>query len=582
MRHFKSDRPIDRTARRNRGALLLCLASLLVAARQASAAGDPPRPIPQRESPDQAPSAPIDPGPIPGFNPRGPFNPGVQVNINAAGQNIINDAANEPSLCIDPTRRNRIAIGWRQFDTIGSNFRQAGRAFSRDSGRTWKFTGPLTPGVFRSDPVLRSNAAGRFYYYSLSSLTTCEMFVSDNGGRTWGAPIAAFGGDKAWFAVDTTGGIGDGNIYVGWSEFAGCCDADVFTRSIDDSATYSSPIGYPNGGVFGTLDVAPDGKVYSIGTLADTFGSSNFVMNRSTNARNPANPTVTFDISTIINMGGGMGFGSPSVNPGGLLGQAQVVVDHSGGSRNGWVYGLCSVTIDPNTPGADPMDVHLVRSTNEGQTWSAPIKIGDDPAGVAAWQWFGTIGIAPNGRLDVVWNDTRVDPVNPNVPTQSALFYSFSADGGVTWSAVQQLGPAWNHLVGFPQQNKIGDYYDIVSDNVGASLAYAATYNGEQDVWFLRIGDYDCNGNDIGDLTDIQNATSQDINHNGDPDECECLGNTNSDETVDLSDLSTLLSAFGSCTGGGSFNPAADFDSDGCITLTDLSVLLARFGSICP
>ena len=34
----------------------------------------------------------------------------VQVNVNAAGKNIVGDAANEPSLCMDPTNPNRMAI----------------------------------------------------------------------------------------------------------------------------------------------------------------------------------------------------------------------------------------------------------------------------------------------------------------------------------------------------------------------------------------------------------------------------------------------------------------------------------------
>ena len=48
-----------------------------------------------------------------------------QVNVNANGQNITGDAANEPSICVDPTNRNKMTIGWRQFNSVASNFRQA-------------------------------------------------------------------------------------------------------------------------------------------------------------------------------------------------------------------------------------------------------------------------------------------------------------------------------------------------------------------------------------------------------------------------------------------------------------------------
>ncbi len=53
------------------------------------------------------------------------------------------------------------------------------------------------------------------------------------------------------------------------------------------------------------------------------------------------------------------------------------------------------------------------------------------------------------------------------------------------------------------------------------SLAWAATFNGEQDVYYTRIGDYDCNVNSVPDTLDIQLGTSPDTNQNGIPDECE-------------------------------------------------------------
>src|SRR5690349_13490848 len=48
-----------------------------------------------------------------------------QVNVDADGNNITGDAANEPSITVNPTNHNQMAIGWRQFDSVVSNFRQA-------------------------------------------------------------------------------------------------------------------------------------------------------------------------------------------------------------------------------------------------------------------------------------------------------------------------------------------------------------------------------------------------------------------------------------------------------------------------
>ena len=41
-----------------------------------------------------------------------------QVNVDANGQNILGDAANEPSIAVDPTNGNKMTIGWRQFNSV--------------------------------------------------------------------------------------------------------------------------------------------------------------------------------------------------------------------------------------------------------------------------------------------------------------------------------------------------------------------------------------------------------------------------------------------------------------------------------
>src|SRR5262245_58452928 len=89
----------------------------------------------------------------------GPFT-SFQVNVDASGNNILGDAANEPSISVDPTDGNKIAVGWRQFDTVQSDFRQAGYGFTTDGGTTWTFPGVLQDNVFRSDPVTNSDETG--------------------------------------------------------------------------------------------------------------------------------------------------------------------------------------------------------------------------------------------------------------------------------------------------------------------------------------------------------------------------------------------------------------------------------------
>src|SRR5213595_1365032 len=55
-----------------------------------------------------------------------------QVNVDANGNNIVGDAANEPSISVDPTNHSHMTIGWRQFNTYTSNFRQGGWGYTTD------------------------------------------------------------------------------------------------------------------------------------------------------------------------------------------------------------------------------------------------------------------------------------------------------------------------------------------------------------------------------------------------------------------------------------------------------------------
>jgi len=400
----------------------------------------------------------------------------VQVNVDENGQNIVGDAANEPSIAVDPNDNNRMAIGWRQFNTINNNFRQAGYGFTTNGGQTWTFPGVIEPGVFRSDPVLDVDADGNFYYNSLTNNPEymCHVFKSNDGGFSWDDGTFAQGGDKQWMTIDKTGGPGTGNIYAFWTSFYSVCSPGYFTRSTNAGGSFEDCITIPSDPYWGTLAVGSEGELYIGGSIG-----FDFLVAKSTNAQNSSD-IVTWDMGTVVYLDGSISFGV-GPNPGGLLGQTLIAVDTSNGTYSGNVYLLCSVTRNSSS---DPADIMFARSTDEGVNWSSPIKINNDP-GTSAYQWFGTMSVAPNGRIDVIWLDTRDNPAG-NI---SALYYSNSKDGGATWSQNERLSDYFNSHLGWPNQDKMGDYFDMVSDSNGAHLAWAATFNGEQDVYYSYIID---------------------------------------------------------------------------------------------
>ena len=403
-----------------------------------------------------------------------------QVNVDANGNNIVGDAANECTISVDPTNGNKMTIGWRQFDNVTSNFRQGGWGYTTDAGVHWTFPGVLEPGVFRSDPVTDSDETGAFFYLSLLQ-TFCEnMYRSTNGGQSWTQlqpESLAGGGDKQWFTIDKTGGPGHGFQYQS-SDGINCSGNGVqFQRSTDGGITWQAPIIVPSGPTDGTLDVDTNGNLF-IGGEGNTFSCV-----RSSNAQ-IGGQTPTFDhVTQNINMGGDLSGGG--INSAGLDGMLFLAIDRSGGATNNNIYMLASV--EPS--GRSTTDVMFVRSTDGGVTFSAPHRINDDGL-TNKWHWFGTFSVAPNGRLDAVWYDSR----NAANNTDSQLFYSWSTDAGVTWSPNVAVSNAFNPLEGYPNQNKIGDYITIVSDNTGGNVAYSATFNfnpsrsqHEEDIYYVRV-----------------------------------------------------------------------------------------------
>lgn len=80
-------------------------------------------------------------------------------------------------------------------------------------------------------------------------------------------------------------------------------------------------------------------------------------------------------------------------------------------------------------------EIYHQASTDGGKTWSEPKKVTDDRDADLRGQYFPNLSVAPNGRVDVVWWDTRDDPgIRAN-----DMYYAYSEDNGQTWSANRRI-----------------------------------------------------------------------------------------------------------------------------------------------
>ncbi len=396
---------------------------------------------------------------------------GVQINTDALGLNIPGDAANEPTLAVSPQNPLNMVVGWRQFPSVESDARYAGYAVTFDGGQTWINRGTLPPppgfpDAQQSDPLLAVDSSGSFFYSSLVFEPTFVgvVYQSDTGGVDWQTPHVVRDGstaDKGRYTVDRSG-VSENHYYASYTVGV------VFSRSLDGGQTWERDTNPSSGHEMAFVDVGLNGEVF-----VASWSEPNLVVRRSDDAFRPGR--WTWNPSTLIPCG--QVAKQLPVNPAGVSSQVYLAIDRSESATRGNVYVLSSAVRTD-----DVCDVMFARSTDNGVTFSEPLRVNDDQPG-ADYQWMAAMSISPAGRLDALWFDTRADPNH----FDSRLYYSHSYDGGLTWSPNRAVSDSFDPSIGYPQQTKIGDYFQCQSDNGSVSVVHPATFNGEQDIYCQRL-----------------------------------------------------------------------------------------------
>jgi hypothetical protein len=89
-----------------------------------------------------------------------------------------------------------------------------------------------------------------------------------------------------------------------------------------------------------------------------------------------------------------------------------------------------SVTPDNSSGTSGVGHVALKQSMDGGKTWTAPKMLADDDPKAFFGEFIPNISVAPNGRIDVAWWDTRASPgIRGN-----DVYYTSSTDNGKTWT----------------------------------------------------------------------------------------------------------------------------------------------------
>ncbi|HMA35580.1 MAG TPA: sialidase family protein, partial [Chloroflexia bacterium] len=410
---------------------------------------------------------------------RGPA-PAAPFGIPVFGTDVNVASSNETFIAADP--QNPL------YFIAGSN--AVARAFSSNGGASWAVTSPSGIG----DPVGTYDNLNNAYFGQLST-GTCpdpvEVSRSANGGLTWGSQVTALSDsdpanhfiDKPWMTADNTPASPHyGRVYASATSFnAPSCNLnnyinsrEVIAFSDNQGTTWSTPATLSDAShdqdQFTNPVVASDGTLY-VGYQYQncTFNCTSSIpmvnlVTKSTDGGVTFSPSMTITgqpISITGSFVGGYQYLYASSTSSGFRHNDQAIIGVSPTNPQQiyavWTDGRFESSFVYQGISGLHGDILFSRSLNGGTTWSAVTKINDDNV-QGKDQFFPWMTVGPDGTIHVSWMDRREAPVN-GFPYRE--YYSQSTDGGLTWSANQQVGDVTNTPSTF-----IGDYSGIAANLV--------------------------------------------------------------------------------------------------------------------
>jgi len=358
----------------------------------------------------------------------------LSVHAKAQFQNITISTTsfpNEPCIAINPKNPAQLVAG--------SNINNV--YLSTDTGHTWQTDFLGSPYGVWGDPVITTDTTGDFYFFHLSAPSNshlapdwldrivCQKMSNMSGAWSPGTYTGLNGNkdqDKEWVAVDRQ----NNRIYMSWSQFdlygstaPGDSSNILFSFSSDAGSSWSTPqrinelagdcIDEDNTVEGAVPAVGPNGEVYIAWT-----GPAGIVFDRSLDGGQTWLPQ---DIP-VTNMPGGWDFTVPGLNR--CNGLPFTVCDLSGGPHHGTIY----INWSDQRNGPNNTDVWLVKSTDGGDTWSAPFRVNDDNS-ISAHQFLSSMTVdQTTGYLYVLFYDRR-----NYTDDKTDVYLAYSTDGGASF-----------------------------------------------------------------------------------------------------------------------------------------------------
>src|SRR5689334_16803156 len=379
--------------------------------------------------------------------------------VPAPSGTLYTNTAVEPSLAINPFNSTNLIAAWQQDRWSNGGSRGLVLAASFDGGSSWTLTsapfsrctggnaGNLGDYARATDPWLTVSPNGYAYALSLSFTGTTlapgsssAMLVARSAdfGVTWQLPHVLIGdgaqvfNDKGSITADP---VNTSYVYAVWDRLTSqTAGPTYFAVTADQGSTWQQAR-----------------SIYDPGPSSQTIGNQivvlpgDVLLNVFTQIDTTANNTTASSVRVIRSLDNGATWSAAPViisqlQPVGTTNPANnaPVRDGSDMVSVSTAAGVVYVAWQDSSFSKGKQDgIALVRSTDGGQTWSAPVQVNADTSVQA---FTPTVSVRTDGVLAVTYFDLR----NNATPSTTALYADcwmvVSSDGGATFTAQHLSG----------------------------------------------------------------------------------------------------------------------------------------------
>jgi Dockerin type I domain len=375
------------------------------------------------------------------------------VNVSATAGNQA-----ESFVVVNPTNTNNLVA------ISNTNANSIFRAYSFDGGTTWT-RGTIATNVACCDGQAVWDTFGNlFVVYINNSVNQINVILSTDGGVTFSAPLTVGTGsiDQPSIAV------GNGSVWVDWNQSGSMVARGAPVTGLGTWGPFNALQTIPSAtGSFGGIAVGPGPNG---GKVIVTYQSP-------TGGQGPATIYANVDADGLGAGGFGPRITVTSTNVGGfdyipaqsersIDAEAGMVWDATGGPFNNRIYLV--YTEEPVNENNDT-EIYVRTSTDDGGTWTAPVRVNDDPLGPIRSQFLPYIVLdRTTGTVAVGFHDCRNDNGVPgpggtnNIPNDDAEYYgTYSTDGGATWATNVRLSGGFSNATASGNGIDFGDYVGL-------------------------------------------------------------------------------------------------------------------------